>query len=130
MLLQFLGFMIGKSHAARTLPVFSLAIIGLLLVTTFAGGNVALWTVIAVGLFNSIMGSNVFTLAIRGLGQHTSQGCSLLVMMILGGAVIPLLQGWFADRMGGCQASFFVPILCYVYLAFYGLKGHRVKAPA
>jgi len=130
MLLQFLGFMIGKSRAARTLLVFSLAIIGLLLVTTFAGGSAALWTVIAVGLFNSIMWSNVFTLAIRGLGQHTSQGSSLLVMMILGGAIVPLLQGWFADQMGGYQASFFIPILCYVYLAFYGLKGHRVKTPA
>jgi FHS family L-fucose permease-like MFS transporter len=99
-------------------------------VTTLAGGNVALWTVIAVGLFNSIMWSDVFTLAIQDLGQHTSQGSSLLVMMILGGAIVPLVQGWFADRMGGRQLSFFMPILCYLYLAFYGLKGHKVKEPA
>ena len=130
MAVQFVGFIIGKSHAARTLVVFSLMIICLLLVTTFAGGNLALWTVIAVGLFNSIMWSNVFTLAIKGLGQHTSQGSSLLVMMILGGAIVPLLQGWVADQMGGYQASFFIPILCYIYLAFYGLKGHKVKEPA
>ncbi len=125
MALQFVGFVIGKSHAARTLVVFSLIIIGLLLVTTLTGGSVALWTVIAVGLFNSIMWSNVFTLAIKDLGQHTSQGSSLLVMMILGGAIVPLVQGWFADQMGGYQGSFFIPIICYAYLAFYGLKGYR-----
>ncbi len=124
MAIQFCGFIIGKSHAARTLFVFSLIIICLLAVTMFTGGNVALWTVIAVGLFNSIMWSNIFTLAIKELGQHTSQGSSLLVMMILGGALVPLVQGWFADMMGGYHASFFIPIICYIYLAFYGLKGH------
>ena len=130
MALQFLGFMAGKSRAARTMVVFSVIIIGLLVAATFGGGHVALWTVIAVGLFNSIMWSNVFTLAIRGLGQHTSQGSSLLVMMILGGAIVPLVQGWFADQMGGYQASFFIPIVCYAYLVFYGLRGHRVRAIA
>ena len=70
------------------------------------------------------MWSNIFTLAIKDLGQHTSQGSSLLVMMILGGALVPFLQGWFADKMGGYHASFFIPIICYIYLAFYGLKGH------
>ena len=124
MILQFIGFVVGKSHAARTLLVFSLIIICLLVVTTFTGGTVALWTVIAVGLFNSIMWSNIFTLAIKDLGQHTSQGSSLLVMMILGGALVPLLQGWCADMMGGYHASFFIPIGCYLYLVFYGLKGH------
>jgi FHS family L-fucose permease-like MFS transporter len=124
MTIQFIGFIVGKSNAARTLFVFSLIIICLLVVTTFTGGNTALWTVIAIGLFNSIMWSNIFTLAIKDLGQHTSQGSSLLVMMILGGALIPLMQGWFADMMGGYHASFFIPIICYIYLAFYGIKGH------
>jgi len=104
--LPYIGFIVGKSHAARTMLVFSLIIICLLIVTTFTGGYVALWTVIAVGLFNSIMWSNIFTLAIKDLGQHTSQGLSLLVMMILGGALVPLVQGWFADMMGGYHASF------------------------
>ena len=122
--IQFIGFIIGKSHAARTLLVFSLIILCLLLVTTFTGGYIALWTVIAVGLFNSIMWSNIFTLAIKDLGQHTSQGSSLLVMMILGGALVPLAQGGFADMMGGYHMSFFIPIICYIYLVFYGLKGH------
>jgi FHS family L-fucose permease-like MFS transporter len=124
MALQFVGFVIGKSNAARTLFIFSLIIIALLLVATFARGTTALWTVIAVGLFNSIMWSNIFTLAIRNLGQHTSQGSSLLVMMILGGALVPLLQGRIADALGGYQLSFFIPIACYCYLAFYGLRGH------
>ncbi|MBN1578521.1 MAG: sugar MFS transporter [Chitinispirillaceae bacterium] len=125
---QYLGFIIGKSHAGRTLGVFALIVIGLLTITTFSSGYVALWSVIAVGLFNSIMWSNIFTLAIKDLGQHTSQGSSLLVMMILGGAIVPLVQGRVADMMGGYQMSFFIPIVCYVYLAFYGLKGHAVKS--
>ena len=130
MAVQFVGFVFGKSHPARTLFIFSLIIICLLLATTFTGGNVALWTVIAVGLFNSIMWSNIFTLAIKDLGQHTSQGSSLLVMMILGGAIVPLAQGRFADAAGGYQMSFFIPIVCYAYLAFYGIKGHVVKMGA
>jgi FHS family L-fucose permease-like MFS transporter len=125
MAIQFIGFILGKSRAARTLFIFSLIIICLLVVTTVSGGNVALWTLIAIGLFNSIMWSNIFTLAIKNLGQHTSQGSSLLVMMILGGALVPLLQGWFADMMGGYHSSFFIPMICYLYLAFYGLKGHN-----
>jgi MFS transporter, FHS family, L-fucose permease len=130
MAIQFAGFIIGKSNAARTLFVFSLIIICLLVAATFTRGNVALWTVIAVGLFNSIMWSNIFTLAIKDLGQHTSQGSSLLVMMILGGALVPLAQGRFADMIGGYQMSFFIPVVCYAYLAFYGLKGHAVKRAA
>jgi FHS family L-fucose permease-like MFS transporter len=128
--LQYAGFIAGKSHAGRTLNVFALIVIALLIVTTFSSGYVALWSVIAVGLFNSIMWSNIFTLAIRDLGQHTSQGSSILVMMILGGALVPLLQGKVADIIGGYHYSFFIPIICYVYLAFYGLKGHRVIKPA
>ena len=123
--LQYLGFIIGKSKAGRTLLVFSLIVMALLIATMGTSGNVALWMVIGVGLFNSIMWSNIFTLAIEDLGQHTSQGSSLLVMMILGGALVPLTQGKIADLIGGYHFSFFIPIICYAYLAFYGWKGHR-----
>lgn len=128
--LQYAGFIAGKSHAGKTLNVFALIVIALLIITTFSSGYVALWSVIAVGLFNSIMWSNIFTLAIKDLGQHTSQGSSILVMMILGGALVPLLQGKVADIMGGYHHSFFIPVICYMYLAFYGMKGHRVKKPS
>jgi FHS family L-fucose permease-like MFS transporter len=70
------------------------------------------------------MWSNIFTLAISGLGKHTSQGSSLLVMMILGGALLPLLMGFVADKMG-VHMSYAVPLLSYVYIAFYGMNGYK-----
>jgi FHS family L-fucose permease-like MFS transporter len=73
------------------------------------------------------MWSNIFTLAIRDLGKYTSQGSSLLIMAILGGALIPVIQGAVADSLGGYHYSFFVPIFSYIYLAYYGWKGHIVK---
>ena len=87
---------------------------------------VSMWCILAIGLFNSIMWSNIFTLAIDGLGKYTSQGSSLLVMMILGGALLPPLQGMIADKFG-VHISFVVPLFSYVYLLFYGLKGYRKK---
>jgi FHS family L-fucose permease-like MFS transporter len=126
MVLQIVAFFIGKSLAGRTLAVFSLVNIVLLLFTIFTQGQVAFWAVIGIGLFNSIMWSNIFTLAIDGLGKYTSQGSSLLVMMILGGALIPPIQGALADNVG-VQNSFFVPIICYAYLLFYGAIGSKKK---
>ena len=82
---------------------------------------------IGIGLFNSIMWSNIFTLAIKDLGKYTPQGSSLLVMSILGGAIIPFVQGYVADLMGGYHYSFFIPMISYVYLAFYGLNGYKVR---
>ena len=90
-------------------------------------GALALLCIIGIGLFNSIMWSNIFTLAIKDLGKYTAQGSSLLVMAILGGALIPYIQAYVADIFNGYHYSFFVPALCYVYLAWYGLKGHVVK---
>ncbi len=127
LVIQYAGFIIGKSHAGKTLLVFSMIVMTLLVITMATTGYVALWTVIGIGLFNSIMWSNIFTLAIKDLGQHTSQGSSLLVMMILGGAIVPLVQGRVADVMHGYHFSFFIPIICYCYLAFYGWKGHQHK---
>ncbi len=124
---QFIGFVIGRSRAGKTLLVFSIIVTLLLACTMLSSGKMALWMVIGVGLFNSIMWSNIFTLAIEDLGQHTSQGSSLLVMMILGGALVPLAQGKIADVMHGYHWSFFLPMICYCYLAYYGWKGHKHK---
>jgi FHS family L-fucose permease-like MFS transporter len=120
----FVLFLYGKSIPSRTLYFFASIVIILLLTTVFTNGEVAFWAVIGIGIFNSIMWSNIFTLAIDGLGKYTSQGSSLLVMAILGGAVIPPLQGAFADLMG-VQFSFIVPILCYVYIFYYGISGYK-----
>ena len=125
-----IAFHFGKSLPARTLMIFALIVICLLVITLFSDGKLALWTVISIGLFNSIMWSNIFTLAIKDLGKYTSQGSSLLVMAILGGALIPLVQGAFADMFGALHYSFFVPIICYIYLAYYGCKGHVVRKVA
>ncbi len=124
--LNLIAFRMGRSNAARTLLVFSIMIIILLGVTIMTDGNIAMWCVLSIGLFNSIMWSNIFTLAIKDLGKYTSQGSSLLIMSILGGALIPFIQAAFADEFGGYHYSFFIPMICYVYLAYYGLSGHKV----
>ncbi len=120
---NFGAFLLGRSKPARTLGIFSIFVIGLLCATVFSSGEFALWAVIGIGLFNSIMWSNIFTLAIAGLGKHTSQGSSLLVMAILGGALIPPFMGLIADEVG-LQMSYLILILPYAYLAFYGFKGY------
>jgi len=119
MALNFVAFAIGRSLAARTMQIFALVNIGLLVFAVLGGGSWAIWALLGIGLFNSIMWSNVFTLSIRGLGAHTSQGASLLVMGILGGALVPLLQGWLADEVG-LRLSFLMPIICYAYIFGYG----------
>lgn len=89
-------------------------------------GHAAMWTIIAVGLFNSVMFPTIFTLAIEGLGPLTGDGSGLLVAAIVGGAIIPELQGLVADRIG-IHHAFFLPILCYMYIAFYAFVGSRRK---
>jgi len=126
--LNYIAFIIGKSMAARTLVVFALIPIALLFVGIYSYGALALWSILGIGIFNSIMWSNIFTLAIKGLGDDTSQGSSILVMFIVGGALIPPLQGLMAD-MYGVQISFFVPMLSYLYLAWYGWKGSMFIKP-
>lgn len=126
LVLNYAGFEIGKNLASRSLMIFSLIIIALLLVAAFGSGQFAFWSCIGVGLFNSIMWSNIFTLSIKGLGRYTSQGSSLLIMAIVGGAAIPPLQGWVADEQG-IQISYLIPAACYLYIAFYGWKGHEVR---
>lgn len=125
--LNYVAFMLGKSNAARSLSIFCVIVIALLLIGVFSGeSNLALWALLSIGLFNSIMWSNIFTLAIKDLGIYTSQGSSLLVMAIVGGAVIPPLQGFMSDILG-FQMSFLTPIICYCYILFYGLIGHKTK---
>ena len=126
LLVNYFAFMLGKSLPARTLTIFALFVIALLSIGIFGYGKVAMWSMLGIGMFNSIMWSNIFTLAINGLDKYTSQGSSLLVMMIVGGAVLPLLQGALAD-MAGVHYSLFIPLLAYLYLIFYGINGYKVK---
>jgi FHS family L-fucose permease-like MFS transporter len=118
--LNILAFIVGKSAPARTLVLFAGINIVLLLVSVFSKGSMALFPLLGIGLFNSIMFSNIYTLAISGLGKYVSQGSSLLVMAILGGALMPLIQGSIADVIG-IQNSFFIPVACYLYILIFGL---------
>lgn len=121
--LNYFIFILAKSDPSRTLGLFAIVNILLLVVMLTTDGGLSLWAILSVGLFNSIMFSNVFTLAIDRLGKYTSQGSSLLVMMILGGAALPPMQGLLADRIGSLTYSFALPILCYLYLVWYGFVG-------
>ncbi len=105
----------------RVLMAHALAAMALVLIAIVATGHVSMWAILAVGLFNSIMFPTIFTLAIEGLGKHTGQGSGILCMAIVGGAIVPVLQGVLADRVG-IQHAFVLPLLCYAYIAFYGLR--------
>jgi MFS transporter, FHS family, L-fucose permease len=124
--LCWLFFQFGKSLAGRTLMIFSSTVVVLLVTAILVGGKTAMWCVVAVGLFTSIGWSNTFSLAIEGTGIYKSQASSLLVMAILGGAILPPLQGLMADLTKNLQLSFLVPLIAYAYVAFYGAKGHRI----
>ena len=123
LVLLLVAFFACGASAPRLLALFGIIIIGLLGAGMTASGDLAKWPVLAVGLFCSVMWSNIFSLAIEGLGALKSQASSLLVMAILGGAVLPPIQGFLADRVG-IQGSFVVPMLAFAYVAFYGLYGY------
>ncbi len=102
------------------------AIVACLLVATsmLSFGFLAMWSIILVGLFNSVMFPSIFTLGIAGLGHLTSKGSGLLVMAIVGGAIIPEVQGSLADHIG-IHHAFVLPVLCYLFIAFYGFRGSK-----
>jgi len=87
-------------------------------------GHFAMWTILLVGLFNSIMFPSIFTLGVDGLGPLTGDGSALLIAAIVGGAVIPELQGILADQIG-IHKAFIIPVICYIYIAYYGFRGSR-----
>ena len=129
------GAMVGRFIGSYLTTVFrpnrylaanAIAAAGLVIVSILTSGHVAMWTILAVGLFNSIMFPTIFTLAIAGLGKRTGQGSGILCTAIVGGALIPLFQGFLADRLG-IQHAFFIPVLCYAYIAYYGFHGSRPR---
>jgi MFS transporter, FHS family, L-fucose permease len=126
---RFLGSALLRRIDPRALLcLFALAAVTLLATTIASAGSLAMWSVIAIGLFNSIMFPTIFTLGIENLGPLTSKASSLLVMAIVGGAVIPYCQGVLADRFGNIQPAFLLPLICYLYIAWYALRGSRQSA--
>ncbi len=123
---RFVGSALLTRIDTRKLLAFNAAIAALLVLTTMLTfGHVALWSVVAIGLFNSIMFPNIFTLGIEKFGPLTGKVSSLLVMAIVGGAIIPLAQGALADHVG-VHHAYVLPLVCYLYIIYYGLRGSRV----
>jgi len=123
--LCWLLFQFGRGLAGRTLLIFSATIVALLLVAMVKGGPLAMWCIVGIGLFTSIGWPNIFSLALDGMGVYKSQVSSLLVMAVLGGALLPPLQGKIADQFN-LQISFIVPLIAYAYVGFYGCVGHKI----
>ena len=113
-----------KLSPRKLLATFAAVNMALLVITMTNTGVVAMYSLIGIGLFNSIMFPTIFALSIERLGPLTSKASSLLIMAIVGGAVVPFLQGLLADRIG-LHHSFILPLLCYGYIIFYGLVGAR-----
>jgi MFS transporter, FHS family, L-fucose permease len=110
----------------RLLFVHAAAGAAFVLAAMLLSGHPAMWAILAVGFFNSIMFPTIFTIAIDGLGRHTSQGSGILCTAIVGGALIPLVQGGLADTVG-VQHAFVVPILCFAYIGWYGLRAPSLR---
>ena len=119
--IQIGGFFLGKEKPALTLKIFGLLGVFAMILGLFSSGYVALFAFLSGGLFCSIMWPCIFALSIKGLGKFTSQGSSFLIMMILGGAIIPPLQGKLADIIG-IHESYWITVICFLYLIFFAQK--------
>jgi len=127
------GAMVGRFLGAGLLRRFKpgsllglCAIFAAALVTSsmLLGGHTAMWTILAVGFFNSIMFPTIFSLGVAELGPLTGNGSGILNMAIVGGAILPVIQGVIADRVG-IHHAFFLPVICYLYILYYGLSGSK-----
>ncbi|GAB4148376.1 MAG: hypothetical protein Fur0041_22000 [Bacteroidia bacterium] len=121
--------MMSKGNPARQLLIFSVFGIAALITGILADGMISVYAFISVGLFCSTLWPCIYTLAITGLGDRTNEGSSFLIMMIMGGGVISLLQGWLAsDNLLGIQNSYIVGVMCFAYLAWYAYRaGHILR---
>lgn len=123
--IQIFGFYLAKDNALKIMAIFSLLGVIAMLVGIFGSGEIALFAFLTGGLFCSIMWPCIFSLSITGLGKYTSQGSSFLVMMILGGAIIPPLQGKLADIFG-IITSYWVAVICFIFLLLYSLTTKQI----
>lgn len=124
--------LLRKINPRKLLGAFALVAGALVATTMLSTGVVAVWAIVLVGLFNSIMFPNIFTFGIARMGRLTESASSLMIMAIVGGAVIPLAQGAIADTIG-LHHAFLLPLACYVYIVFYGFRGSALdpaRAPA
>jgi MFS transporter, FHS family, L-fucose permease len=127
MLGRFIGAaVLRKIPTGRAVGIAAIAA-GLLVTTSIlTTGSVAMWTILVVGLFNSILFPSIFTLGIEGLGKLTGKASAILIAAIVGGAIIPLTEGVLADHIG-LHVAFVLPVLCYLYIVFYGFVGSKPR---
>ena len=122
---RFIGsWLLTKVRTSMVLGTAALVACGLVATSILTHGHTAMWAIIAVGLFNSVMFPSIFTVGLTGLGPLTSKGSSLMVAAIVGGALIPLAEGHLADAVG-VQHAFIIPAVCYIYIALFGYLGGR-----
>jgi FHS family L-fucose permease-like MFS transporter len=122
---RFLGAgLLRRFKPGRLLAVFAICAATLVAASMVLGGHTAMWTILAVGFFNSIMFPTIFSLGVAELGPLTGSGSGLLNMAIVGGAILPVIQGGIADRVG-LHHAFVLPVMCYLYILFYGLSGSK-----
>ena len=126
---RFVGSALLQKLKTHSMVAFcAVAAMVLTLISMMSFGHVAVWSILAVGLFNSIMFPSIFTLGIAEMGPLTGEASGLLVIAIVGGAIIPEIQGVLADHIG-IHHAFILPVLCYMFITYYGLKGYKVKLP-
>ena len=124
---RFIGSaVLQKVRTGTVLGIAALVASLLVCISMLTFGHVAMWSIILVGLFNSVMFPTIFTLGIAELGELTGEGSGMLVMAIVGGAIIPVIQGVMADRIG-LHHAFILPAICYLYIVFYAFKGSEVR---
>lgn len=121
------AYLLNKFAPTKLLAFNAIGAVILVLISINTSGAVAMWSLLAVGLMNSLMYPTIFTLAVAGLGRHTEQASGLLCTAIVGGAIVPLLFGFIADN-SGLRIALFLPIVCYLYVMWYGLRGSRRSA--
>jgi len=125
---RFIGtFFMQFIKPATLLTCYALFNIVLCLLAVYAKGMPALYIVFGISFFMSIMFPTIFSLGIQSLGKHTEMGSSLIVMAIVGGGILPLLFGYITDVTGNIQYGYFVPLICFVVVAYFGWSGHRVE---
>ncbi len=120
---------ISGDNPSKTLMILGTAATIMMITGLVSTGDLALYSFMSGGLFCSVMFPCIFSLAINGLGKYTNQGSSLLIMMILGGALIPPFQGWLADpeQLNSVHKSYIVTVFCFAYLAWYGFRVRNIK---
>jgi MFS transporter, FHS family, L-fucose permease len=122
---RFIGSAIlQKVKTGTVLAVAAIAACALVCISMSTTGSVAMWSIILVGFFNSVMFPSIFTLGIAKLGPLTGDGSGIMIMAIVGGAILPVLQGALADRIG-IHHAFIIPAVCYLYILYYALRGSR-----